>query len=608
MHNTIRLTAAINKVSCAAPADCLEESKALLFERTIGDFDIMLFPQLSLCSSSCGDLFSQGVLTQQCSIALDQLRAASLNREGYVIAGFAMDDCGKAVSIMAVLHKGQLVGLLPTCDNPPPLAVYGYSDYILPQNTIFSCGGMRFCIVSCSLSRIATRVVDAARLGCELILVPSYSPAYAGQENEVLSLLACLSRSLGIAIAVVNGGVGDTSSPYVYRGFASIFECGTELAYMQAGSESVSCTVDIDVDIIRACKQEKVSSASFHGIPTSTNKPGLFRPLERMPFLPSLGREAYLSDLFALQVRSLTARMKNTGITKLVIGVSGGLDSTAALLVCAKAVDILGLGRENIIGITLPGLGTSEHTHHNALRLMENLRITMREVSIRRAVEQHFEDIGHSGGPDFVYENAQARERTQILFDIANSVSGIVVGTGDLSEQALGFCTYGGDHLAGYNVNICISKTVLRELVRHVCDTGLVENAREVVSSILATPISPELLPPVEGQITQKTEDILGPYELHDFFIYHFVRNRLRPSKIFYYACAAFSEHSPEFIREKLALFIRRFCWSQFKRSCAPDSASITRVNLNGVNFQMPSDLNPEFLLQDLQFGQNLHP
>ena len=600
MHNMIRLTCAINKVSCANPSDCLAESSGLLFERTIGDFDIMLFPQLSLCSPSCGDLFSSQLLTQQCSIALDQLRAASMSREGYVIAGFAMDDCGRSVSVMAVLHKGKLVGLLPTCDNPPALACEKYSSYILPQNTVFSCGAIRFCVVGCTLQSLATRVVEAARSGCELILVPAYSPAFAGQESEVLSLLASLSRSLGIAIAVANGGVDDTSSPYVYRGFASIFECGAELAYMQAGSESISCTVDIDGDIVRANKQEKNSPVPFQGIPTSANKPGLFRPIERVPFLPSLGREAYLTDLFELQVRSLMARMKNTGTTKLVIGVSGGLDSTAALLACAKAADNLGLSRENIIGITMPGPGTSMHTHKSALSLMDNLGVTMREVSIHRAVEQHFEDIGHSGEQDFVYENAQARERTQILLDISNSVSGIVVGTSDLSEQALGFCTYGGDHFAGYNVNSCISKTVLRELVRHVCYTGLVENVQEVVGSILATPISPELLPPTNGQITQKTEDILGPYELHDFFIYHFIRNKMRPSKIFYYACAAFGEHSPDFIREKLILFIKRFCASQFKRSCAPDSASITKVNLHGVNFQMPSDLNPAFLLRDL--------
>ncbi|MCL2856423.1 MAG: NAD(+) synthase [Oscillospiraceae bacterium] len=600
MHNIIRLTAAINKVSCADPADCLKESKSLLFERTIGDFDIMIFPQLSLCSPSCGDLFASTVLTQQCSAALDQLRAASLGREGYVIAGFVMEDCGKPVSAMAVLHKGQLLGILPTCDNPGTLATNVYSDYILPPSTVFSCGGLRFSVVSCALSCLATRVAEAARTGCELILVPSYSPAFAGQEGEVLSLIAGLSRSLGVAIAVVNGGVGDTSSPYVYRGFVSVFECGSELAYMQAGSESVSCTADIDVDVIRARKQEKNCPTPFHGIPAGKSKPGLFRPIERIPFLPSLGREAYLTDLFSLQVRSLAARMKNTGTTKLVLGVSGGLDSTAALLVCVKAVDNLGLGREGIIGVTLPGLGTSEHTHYNALRLMENLGVTMREVSIRRAVEQHFEDIDHSGEQDFVYENAQARERTQVLFDIANSASAIVVGTGDLSEAALGFCTYGGDHLAGYNVNICVSKTVLRELTRHICETGLVENVQYVVQSILATPISPELLPPQDGLITQKTEDILGPYELLDFFIYHFVGNKMRPSKIFFYACKAFSELGDDFIREKLVMFIKRFCGSQFKRSCAPDSASITRVNLNGINFQMPSDLNPAFLLRDL--------
>ena len=213
---------------------------------------------------------------------------------------------------------------------------------------------------------------------------------------------------------------------------------------------------------------------------------------------------------------------------------------------------------------------------------------------------QHFADIGHGGQKDIVYENAQARERTQILLDLANAVSGIVVGTGDLSEEALGFSTFGGDHLANYNVNICLSKTLLRELVWHVAHTGLIEGISDVVAPILNTPVSPELLPLEDGQITQKTEDILGPYELHDFFLYHFVRYNMRPSKILYYACMTFRDLDPTSIRQLLTIFITRFCQGQFKRSCAPDSASITQVNLNSANFTMPSDLDPAFLLRDL--------
>ena len=600
MHNIIRLTGAINKTSSANPINCLDECRALLGDRTVGDFDIAVFPKLSLCSPSCGNMLASPVLVDQCAGALSGLQAAAANREGYVIAGLVIDDCGKPVSAMAVLHKGVLIGFIPTLDNPAPLAVGSYSNCLLPIETVFSCGGLRFCVLSCDLGSLATRVVDISKTGCDLIVVPAYSPAYAGQEGEITSLLACLSRSLGVAIAVVNGGVGDTSSPYVYRGFASIFECGTELAFMQAGSESSSCTVDIDLDVIKASKKSVAYTAPFHSIPAGRNKPGLFRPTQRNPFLPAFGQEAYLTDIFELQAHSIACRMKNTGISKLVLGVSGGLDSTAALLACVKAVDSLGLGRENIVGVTMPGLGTSEQTYHTALRLMERLGVTIRDISIKQAVMQHFADIGHGGQYDIVYENAQARERTQILLDIANAVSGMVIGTGDLSEEALGFTTFGGDHLANYNVNICLSKTVLRELVWHVAHNGLIEGIPDVVANILNTPVSPELLPLEDGQIAQKTEEILGPYELHDFFLYHFLRYNMRPSKILYYACMTFRETDPNYIRQTLTLFIRRFCQGQFKRSCAPDSASITQVNLNSVNFTMPSDLDPAFLLRDL--------
>jgi NAD+ synthase (glutamine-hydrolysing) len=266
---------------------------------------------------------------------------------------------------------------------------------------------------------------------------------------------------------------------------------------------------------------------------------------------------------------------------------------------------MLGLPRENILAVTMPGFGTSDTTHYNALSLMEGLGVTRRDISIRAAVRQHFEDIGHSGSPDATntYENAQARERTQIMLDLANMAGALMVGTGDLSEEALGFSTFGGDQLASYNVNCCLTKTVIRELVGHIAATGLIDGVSDVLRAILDTPISPELLPPGEdGEIKQKTEEILGPYILHDFFLYHFIKSRFTPSKIYTYACAAFSgEMEPDFIKDKLRLFFKKFCAGQFKRSCAPDAASITEVNLCGVNYYIPSDLDPTFLLRDLE-------
>lgn len=602
MNSIIRLTAAINKVNCGNPQDCLEECKALLADHSMGDSDITVFPRLCLCSPSCGSLFESPLLLERCAAALSDIQSLCADREGYVIVGLAINDLGKPVSVMAVLYKGELIGLIPTLDNAAPLANEGFSQRLLPMDTVFAVGDLHFCILSCDLPGLAARVTELARTGCDLILIPSYFPAVAGQEEEVVSLLAGLSRSLGIAIALVNGGVGDTSFPYVYRGFTSILECGTELAYMQAGTVSASCTVDLDLDIIRSQKLYAVAPVLCHSIKPGTEKPGLLRNVERNPFLPRVGRAEYLTDLYELAVRSLAARLENVGISKVVLGVSGGLDSTAALLICVGAMDLLELPRSNVVAITMPGFGTSDQTYFNALQLMETLGVAKRDISIRRAVTDHLEDIGHRGTKDVVYENAQARERTQILLDVANAVSGIVVGSGDLSEEALGFSTFGGDHISGYNVNVCFSKTVLRELVWHVASTGIISGVEDTVRNVIETPVSPELLPPEDGEITQKTEDILGPYELHDFFTYYFLRYRMRPSKILFYACIAFSETlSPAFIREKLRLYFSKLCSAQFKRSCTPDAASITPVNLLGVNFHIPSDLDPSLFLQDLE-------
>lgn len=600
MQNIIRLTAAINKVKPANPAECMEGCKPLIYDRSVGDADIMVFPALSLASPSCGNLFSSQILIEQSAAALSGLQSATAGREGYIIIGVVVGEQSAPISAIAVLSKGRIIGLLPTFDSPAPLCSGEGSSYLIPASTVFACGGLSFCVVSCDLGNLLPRMVEAAETGCELIIVPSYTPAFAGQEEEVTSLIAHLSTSLGVAIAVVNGGVGDTSSPYVYRGFVSIFESGTELAYMQAGYESASCTVDIDADIIKATKKYKKVSPAFCTIQPGGQKPGLYRRVERNPLLPSFNQAGYLSDVFDLQARSLADRVKNIGVSRLVVGVSGGLDSTVALLVCIRAAGYLALPRENILAVTMPGLGTSEQTHLNSGRLIQQLGVSGREISIVRSVERHFEDIGHSGQADVVYENAQARERTQILLDLANAVSGIVVGTGDLSEEALGFCTFGGDHLASYNINVCLGKTVLRELAWQLARDGEFGDILDIVKGILETPVSPELLPTQEGEIAQKTEEIIGPYELHDFFLYYFVRYNMRPAKILHYAREAFSDMNPSFIREMLVMFIKRFSAAQFKRSCTPDSASITTVNLSGVNYTIPSDLDPAFLLRDL--------
>lgn len=601
MNSIIRLTAAVNKVNCANPGDCLEEMLQVLREfPRCDESDIVVFPKLSLCSPSCGSLFRNAGLLEQCADALAELAAATARMEGYIVAGLAWEEMGRPVSVMAVLHRGEVAGMVPTLDDPSPLYPGDDLPSLLPPDTVFACGDLRFQILGCDPGRLLGHAADA---GCDLILVPCYVPMPAGRRLEICESARLLSRSAGCAVAVVNGGVGDTSFPHIYRGFCAVYECGAELACQTASYESIACTVDLDLDILRAGERQSVCPAPRHAIRPIPSKPGLLRPVAPDPFLPAENRADYLGELFSLQVRSLVERMGNIGASRLVVGVSGGLDSTSCLLVSAAAMDALGLPRGNVVGITMPGFGTSDRTHFNALNLMELLGVSTREIPIREAVQQHFEDIGHAGRQDTVYENAQARERTQILLDVANAVGGVVVGSGDLSEEALGFCTFGGDHLAGYNVNVCIAKTVLRELVRYVGESGILQGVDEVIADILDTPVSPELLPPDEsGEIGQKTEEILGPYELHDFFLYYFIRCHFRPAKLYFYACVAFAgKLEPEFIKEKLGVFLKRFCAAQFKRSCAPDAADITGLSLLAHNFYIPSDLDPSALLRELQ-------
>jgi len=573
-----------------------------ILERT-EQSDIIVFPKLALCGASCGSLFENPLLTDACGEALQRLCEYTRGRAGYVIAGLAFDELGRTASAIAVIHNGEQVALIPAPEADAPFLNYGFSGLYQPESTVFQCGKLRFCVLGADLPALVAHGSMALTAGCDLIIVPAYAHMRAGLLDEIAESARVLSVSGGCAVAIVNGGAGDTSSPWLYEGFVMVYECGELLTMGRAGLSGIVRSVDLDADIIAACKKlPKFSArgAPLHKIEAEAACLPLMRPIRRNPFLPAHNSEKYLSELFDMQARSLAARMTNIGALKLIIGVSGGIDSVAALLASTAAVDMLDIPRGNIIAVSMPGPGTGSRTHENASRLNKALGVSTREISITRAVQAHLTDIGHGGAHDTAFENAQARERTQILMDIANMENGFVVGTGDLSEEALGFSTFGGDHLANYNVNVCITKTVLRELLAFL--RGKYPQVSDTLADVLNTPVSPELLPPDEQGIpTQKTEDILGPYELHDFFLYYFVKYNMRPSKICMYAEMAFEEsYAPDFIREKLKLFLRRFCAAQFKRSCAPDSASITEVNLSGVNYYIPSDLNPEMFLREL--------
>ena len=603
MNSMLRIMAACNRVKPGDPAVCGDSIQELLLGAAPSQPDLVLLPSCALSSASCGDLFSSGLLLDAASDQLDRLCSLSAQLGCFLVAGLPLAECGGAVSAIAVLHAGKLIGLLP--DNDPPYGLrHPCSERFLPPDTVFSCGGLRFAVCSGNPEQLLARAAALQQTGFDLLLVPSCAPVTAGSTGRCLEAARMVSRSFGCAVAVANGGIGESSCPEVFRGFAAVFECGEELGCQIAEREAISLLCDLDADVIHTQKAFNHYQPAAFSADVQGEKRGLLRPLPTDPFVPAegTGRDAWLDELFALQVRSLCDRLENTRLRKLVLGLSGGLDSTLALLVGAEALDTLSLPRENLIGVTMPGFGTSDRTYFNALGLLEALGVTSKDISIRAAVTQHFEDIGHDPAVrDTVYENAQARERTQILFDLANDEGALVLGTGDLSEAALGWCTFGGDHLAGYNVNICIPKTVVRLLVERRAALGGAQE--EFLRDVLATPVSPELLPAQEnGEIAQKTEDIIGPYELHDYFLYHMLRYRFRPSKLYYYSCAAFAgKYQPAYIREKLILFLRRFVAGQFKRSCAPDSARLTEVCLHGSIYRIPSDLDPATLLGDLE-------
>lgn len=616
MNSLTRVFCVSNRVVSAQPRACFDAICDCLDRAAGSCADIVLFPQLALSSAGCGTLFKSPLILDLCREQLDHIRLRSRDMNAFIVIGLVIDDGGEPVSACAVLHRGQLLGFVPAASFPaapylkpaaPGMAPPDGFGQMLPSDTVFASGGLSFCVVPSSLEDFARDAYAAAQTGCDLILFPSLTPVTAGRIDTFRQEVATVSRSLGIGVAAVNGGLGESSSPYLYRSFAVVSECGETLSFaLQSGPDADCCQscADVDSDVIRSRKRHRLTASPFFSASKAVNKPGLLRMLRTNPFLPERNADRYLGELFSLQVDALAARMSNTGIQKLVLGVSGGLDSTLAALVAAKALDSLGLPRHNLIGITLPGFGTSDRTYYNALSMLETLEADSRDISIRAAVLQHFEDIGQDPAHhDVTYENAQARERAQILLDLSNKERALAVGTGDLSEAALGWSTFAGDQIASYNVNICLTKTMVRQVVGYVARKELLPGLSEVLGDILDTPVSPELLPPEEnGEIRQKTEDILGPYELHDFFLYYLINYQFRPTKMYHYACRAFAGVlEPEFILDKLKLFFRRFFAGQFKRSCAPDTAAITDVNLCGVQFYIPSDAAADAFLEELE-------
>ena len=583
---------------------------------------LLVTPELSVCGYTCGDLFGQAALIRGCEEAIADLVAYTAKSELFLVVGAPL-KCGYRLFNCAVaINKGEILGVVPKEYLTAAEKAHFTRGSEAVEDTITLCG--QRVPFGDMLFRLSNDLTVGIEIGSDLwAAIPPSSYMALGGANLILNLSASAeavsayeyrrqlvkmqSASAVCAYAMANAGVGESTTDLVFAGGGIIAENGDILAegerFARNGVLTFSC-VDLQrLSALRASDPafadgsvlEPVDYPEVVGSVAALEEKHFTRYIDPHPFVPAgdEDKKQRCEEIFSIQAAGLAKRLEHTGLKKCVLGISGGLDSTLALLVSARALKMLGLGSENIIGITMPGFGTTDRTYNNALELMASLGVETREISIKEACITHLRDIGHDiNNHDITYENAQARERTQILMDIANKEGGILVGTGDLSEIALGWCTYNADHMSMYGVNAGIPKTLVRHLVDYVAGKSGGKTG-EILYDILDTPVSPELLPPDEaGNIAQKTEDKIGPYELHDFFLYHFVRLGEDKEKIAFLAEKAFGgSYSEETVDKWLTTFIRRFFISQFKRSCSPDGPKVGTVGLSPRgDWQMPSD------------------
>lgn len=635
------------KVAAATPAirvaDCdynVTEMIRLANEAVKQAATVVVFPEMGITGYTCNDLYNQRVLICGALSALELFVSATSTLPLISIAGLPLEIKGRLYNVAVVISHGKIHGIVPKTFLPNYNEFYDKRWFassrelketevsILGKSVpvgihlLFENNHSRFAIELCEdlWTPIPPSSIHALH-GADLIFNLSASNETAGKSSYRKSLVSQQSARCMAGYIYAAAGNGESTTDIVFSGHSLIAENGEILAENKRFSFNgeIICA-EIDIEKLRS---DRIKNKSFtrNEYPMLENvhyryveipdmeESGLQkfeRFINPMPFVPK--QDALLNErceeIFSIQVGGLAKRLLHTGIKNCVIGVSGGLDSTLALLVMAKAFDKINLSRQNIYGITMPGFGTTHRTKNNAVELMKALGVTMLEIPIADAVNLHFRDIGQNASVhDITYENSQARERTQILMDYANKVNGLVIGTGDLSELALGWCTYNGDHMSMYAVNNGVPKTLVRTLVKWVADTQMSDEAKSVLMDVIDTPVSPELLPANEnGEIAQKTEDVVGPYVLHDFFLYYVLRFGFSPSKIYFLAQKAFAEEfSKEMIRKWLHVFFRRFFYQQFKRSCLPDGPKVGSVNLSPRgDWRMPSDASLHLWQQEL--------
>lgn len=632
------------KVASAIPnvrvADCrynILQIESLIIQAEGKGVEIICFPELSVTAYTCGDLFAQQLLLDEAEMALYSLLDFTRSLNIISIIGVPLAYRGTLLNCAAIIQKGKILGLLPKTFLPNYKEFYEQrwftSGKTLPVGCIKLCGqqvpigtNMLFHTPTCCFGVEICEDVwapippssELALNGAEIIFNLSADNEGIGKHSYLKSLIAQQSARCLAGYVFSGCGFGESSQDVVFSGKAMIYENGTLLAESErfAMKEQIIIS-EIDVERLRMERQvnttfsanmQQLDLSKTKHIDTDLNVPAelvLTRTFDPHPFVPK-GKELdeRCEEIFAIQTEALAKRIVHTHAETVVVGISGGLDSTLALLVCVKTFDKLGISRKNIVGITMPGFGTTDRTYTNAMMLMKCLGITIREISIKTACLQHFKDIGADPTVhDVTYENSQARERTQILMDAANQMNGIVIGTGDLSELALGWATYNGDHMSMYGVNVSIPKTLVKHLVAWVACKQLNDNeGKATLLDIVDTPISPELIPADEsGNIKQKTEDLVGPYELHDFFLYYTLRFGFRPSKIYLLAQKAFEDtYNEETIKKWLTVFFRRFFAQQFKRSCLPDGPKVGSCSLSPRgDWRMPSDASSASWLEE---------
>ncbi len=586
MKKVIKVALAANEISVADVGTNIKTITDIIKESAENGANAVVLPELSVTGYSCGDLFLNSKLTDVWADALNEIAQATFDSLTTAFVGLPINVDGSLYDCVAVVNKGELLGFAPkknlsyaekrifTSDNDPATvfetdnAVYGVAvgDDILDTD---------YCR-------------ELKKAGATVIINPYASAMTATFESEKKSQVKYLSELLGLTVLSDGASPTESTTDTVFADYSVAVKNGEIIAEHKALTNGVILYAEFEPTVTKGKNIEKPSS---------------LENIDKNPFIPDGISDDYFENCLKIQSYGLIKRMAAAHAKTAVLGISGGLDSTLALLATVRAFDLMGKDRKDIICVTMPCFGTTKRTKGNAIKMCEEFGVDIREINIGKAVLQHFEDIGHDPSvTDVTYENSQARERTQILMDLSNRYNGLVIGTGDMSELALGWATYNGDHMSMYGLNASITKTLVRALVDYEA-RRLGGTISDILIDVIGTPVSPELLPADnDGKIAQKTEDLVGPYELHDFFLYHFIKEHRSPKQIYALSVDVFKdEYRPETVLKWLKTFIRRFFISQFKRSCVPDGPRVTNVSLSPRgSFSMPSDASFAFFMKEL--------